>query len=402
MNDITTTNVDSSDEDVEISYSLGMTCYGKANSEEYFMGYNLYLIKKEISYLNGWIPRCEFVKVHEFSDVLENEAGYSDVHAYLRAMMLGVKHIKASDYGNMTRIVYFNSASFGVGDLNPLKKVCRFKGHIGHHLDLFSVFTIEEMEDFAETVEGFHVEFEHERGNFNSRAYASELKALCEVESDTVEACAANAEFVAKLLSGEIAATSDYDKLTKAERKRFRKSGGRIIDLIKPRNPYVMIHTDGSIHRYGDKSGYGAVVLDESENKLFNLIGSIPFVTRRLNIQYVEMYAIHRALVAIKAKMEEGVLPANTEVRIYSDSQDCINCLQGFFSWNGRVDANLIKKLYMEIRELDMTTTYHKVKGHAGHKFNEYADSLARQGAMKGFTGEMINYYKENNQSVSL
>lgn len=402
MNDITTTNVDSSDEDAEISYSLGMTCYGKTNRDECFMGYNLYLIKKEISYASGWIPRCDFVKVHEFSEVLENKSGYSDVHAYLRALMLCVKHIKASDYANMTSIAYFNSASFSVGDLNPLKKVCRFKGHIGHHLDLFSVFTIEEMEDFAETMNGFHVEFEHERGNFNSRVYAADLRALCQVEEDKLESCAANAEFVARLLSGNVSPTSEYEKLTKAERKRFRKSGGRIVDLIKPRNPYVMIHTDGSIHRYGDKSGYGAVVLDESENKLFNLIGSIPFVTRRLNIQYVEMYAIHRALVAIKAKIEEGVLPANTEVKIYSDSQDCINCLQGFFSWNGRVDANLIKKLYLEIKELGMMTTYHKVKGHAGHEFNEYADSLARQGAMKGFTGEMINHYKDGEKSVSL
>jgi ribonuclease HI len=49
-----------------------------------------------------------------------------------------------------------------------------------------------------------------------------------------------------------------------------------------------------------------------------------------------------------------------------------------------------------------MMTTYHKVKGHAGHEFNEYADSLARQGAMKGFTGEMINHYKDGEKSVSL
>lgn len=38
---------------------------------------------------------------------------------------------------------------------------------------------------------------------------------------------------------------------------------------------------------------------------------------------------------------------------------------------------------------------YENVKGHSGDEFNEYADALARQGAMKDFKGELISYYGE-------
>lgn len=107
------------------------------------------------------------------------------------------------------------------------------------------------------------------------------------------------------------------------------------------------------------------------------------------------MYAIYRALVAIKDKIDNGLFDPNVTITIFSDSKNCIECLNGTFVWNGHADSEILKNLYKNIHSLGLKVYYENVKGHSGDEFNEYADALARQGAMKDFKGELISYYGE-------
>lgn len=391
MNDIETTNVDSIESDV--TFGLGITCYGKTNSNECFSGYNVFLIKKEMA-LNG-ITYCEFAKLHEKTDVLDNNAlGYDDNDAYVLAIMEAVKYIKNSEFSSLIKCIYFNAASFDNGIPLSLKNVDRINEDFGSVLDNFQHFSLESVELFLNNIETHHIEFEHERSNFINYEYAKDIKNQCKVDKQNF-VCEQNSVFIEKVKSGEIPPTP-ISHLSKAERKRLNKLKLNQVlsqEKVKSNSKKLIIHTDGSIHRYGDKSGYGCVVLNSKKEKIFNLIGSIPFVKRKLNIQYVEMYAIYRALVAIKDKIENGLFDSNIDITVYSDSQNCVECLNGSFSWRGHSDSEILKNLYKSINDLGLNVHYENVKGHSGDEFNEYADSLARQGAMKDFKGELISYY---------
>ena len=393
MNDIETTNVDSIESDV--SFGLGITCYGKTNFNECFIGYNVFLIKKEMA-LNG-ITYCEFAKIHENSELLGNsELFYEDNDAYILAIMKAAEYIKKSDFSSMIKCIYFNAASFDNGTPLPLKNVNRINEEIGNISENFSNFSISEIEDFLKNIETHHIELEHERSNFINYDFAKEIKQLCKVDKQ-IFVSEQNSVFIEKVKSGEIPPTP-ISHLSKSERRRLNKmklKKGSAQNYNTVSHSQLIIHTDGSIHRYGDKSGYGCVVLNSKKEKIFNLIGSIPFVKKKLNIQYVEMYAIYRALVAIKDKIDNGLFDPNVTITIFSDSKNCIECLNGTFVWNGHADSEILKNLYKNIHSLGLKVYYENVKGHSGDEFNEYADALARQGAMKDFKGELISYYGE-------
>lgn len=392
MNDIETTNVDSIESDV--SFGLGITCYGKTNFNECFIGYNVFLIKKEMA-LNG-VTYCEFAKLYENSEVLDNiEKLYEDNDAYILAIMKSAEYIKNSDFSSMIKCIYFNAASFDNGTPLLLKNVNRINEELGNFSENFNNFSINEIESFLKDIENHHIELEHERSNFINYEFAKDIKQLCKVDKQ-VFVSDQNSVFIEKVKSGEIPPTP-ISHLSKSERKRLSKikwKGEPQNNVVYPSNKLI-IHTDGSIHRYGDKSGYGCVVLNSKKEKIFNLIGSIPFVKRKLNIQYVEMYAIYRALVAIRDKIDNGVFGEDTTITIFSDSQNCVECLSGSFVWNGHADSEILKNLYRSINSLGLKVYYESVKGHSGDEFNEYADALARQGAMKDFKGELISYYGE-------
>lgn len=392
MNDIETTNVDSIESDV--SFGLGITCYGKTNFDECFIGYNVFLIKKEMA-LNG-VTYCEFAKLYEKSEVLDNsERLYEDNDAYILAIMKSAEYIKNSDFSSMIKCIYFNAASFDNGTPLLLKNVNRINEEIGNISENFNNFSIHEIESFLKNIESHHIELEHERSNFINYEFAKDIKQLCKVDKQ-IFVSEQNSVFIEKVKSGEIPPTP-ISHLSKSERKRLSKikwKGEPQKNVVYPNNKLI-IHTDGSIHRYGDKSGYGCVVLNSKKEKIFNLIGSIPFVKKKLNIQYVEMYAIYRALVAIKDKIDKGVFNPDIMITIFSDSQNCVECLSGSFVWNGHADSEILKNLYKNIQSLGLKVYYENVKGHSGDEFNEYADALARQGAMKDFKGELISYYAE-------
>lgn len=391
MNNIEDNNVDSIESDV--SFGLGITCYGKTNPTECFIGYNVFLIKKEMA-LNG-ITYCEFAKLYEKTDVLDNRMlSYDDNDAYVLAIMEASEYVKKSDFSSIIKCIYFNAASFDNGISLALKNVVRINDELGNVLENFNNFTLEKIESFLNNIETHHIEFEHERSNFINYEYAKNIKELCKVDKQ-IFVSDQNSVFIEKVKNGEIAPTP-ISHLSKSEKRRLNKlkvKQGVSKHNVKCNSQKIIIHTDGSIHRYGDKSGYGCVVLNNKGEKIFNLIGSIPFVKKKLNIQYVEMYAIYRALVAIKEKIKSGLFDKNIHITVYSDSQNCIECLNGSFSWKGHADSEILKNLYKSINDLGLRVHYNNVKGHSGDEFNEYADALARQGAMKDFKGELISYY---------
>lgn len=393
MNDIEATDVDSIESDV--SFGLGITCYGKTNFNECFIGFNVFLIKKEMA-LNG-VTYCEFAKLYEKSEILDNsKLFYEDNDAYILAIMKSAEYIKNSNFSSMIKCIYFNAASFDNGTPLVLKGVNRINEDIGNILENFENFSISEIEAFLKNIDTHHIELEHERSNFINYEFAKDIKTLCNVDKQ-IFVSEQNSVFIEKVKSGEIPPTP-LSHLSKSERRRLNKlklKNGIMNNSIVYSDNSLIIHTDGSIHRYGDKSGYGCVVLNSKQEKIFNLIGSIPFVKKRLNIQYVEMYAIYRALVAIKEKIDNGVFTPDVTITIFSDSQNCVECLNGSFVWNGHADSKILKNLYKNINSLGLKVYYENVKGHSGNEFNEYADALAKQGAMKDFKGELISYYRE-------
>lgn len=388
MNDIETTDVTSED----IYFGLGITCYGKTNADECFWGYNIYLFKKEITF--NEVIRCDFVKIHEETEVLDNsEMGYDDNDAYMLSIMKALSYVNESDFSDMVKYVHFNNASFDIDNNIPLKAM-KVINNEEYFMDMLNKFSLSDIEDFTKKIDKHYIEFIHDRTNSMNYGFAKDLKEKCCVEKAVV-VVESNIDFMNKVNSGSIPL---HRTLSKAEKKKIsRQKLGKIPPnvCVKERKS-IIIHTDGSIHRYGKKSGYGCVFINEKEEKIFSLIGSIPFVKKRLNIQYVEMYAIYRSLFILKEKIKAGDLEKIDNVIIYSDSQNSIDCLQGSFVWKDHNDAVLMKKLYSDILELssDFKVYYEGVEGHSGDIYNEYADSLARQGAMKGFTGEMINYYR--------
>lgn len=388
MNDIDTTNVNSIESD--ISFSIGISCYGKTNIDECFVSYNVFIIKKEMA-LNG-LTHCDFAKIHEFSEILDNsDLKYNDNDAYIYSIMKASEYVSNSSFRKIIKCIYFNAASFDSGVHMPLKNVSHINNEdFGFVLENFMPFSFKDIFKFKKLLSYHYIELEKERSNFINYEFAKSLKNLCTVNKQSYVS-EKNANFIEKVKSGEIAPTPFW-RLSKQERKRLISLGYKP-ETENKKEDELIIHTDGSIHRYGDKSGYGCIVLNKNQEKIFNLIGSIPFVKKRLNIQYVEMYAIYRALLAIKNKISEKQFIENISISVYSDSKNCIDCLNGSFPWNGHADAEILKDLYRSINNLGLKVKYKNVKGHSGDEFNEYADSLARQGAMKDFKGEMISYY---------
>lgn len=90
------------------------------------------------------------------------------------------------------------------------------------------------------------------------------------------------------------------------------------------------------------------------------------------------------------------------ELLIHSDSTYCVNLInQWMFSWSSKdwkkeigkepENLDLVKTLY-ELMQYERAIKIVKIKGHAGHEFNERADELATKGTelAKGGLNEPI------------
>lgn len=143
----------------------------------------------------------------------------------------------------------------------------------------------------------------------------------------------------------------------------------------------ILIYSDGacsnnqSNHNSG---GYGAVLIYKENIKKIH--GGMKNTTNNV----MELTAIIEALKIIKRK--------DIPVQVYSDSAYIVNCINDRWYVNWRRNGwKTSKKTPVENKELwiqllELVESFNvfeikKVKGHAGDKYNEIADELARTGA---------------------
>lgn len=136
----------------------------------------------------------------------------------------------------------------------------------------------------------------------------------------------------------------------------------------------VKIHSDGACSGNPGPGGWGAIV--EHDGKRTELKGGEQLTTNNR----MELMA---AIMALES------LPANCKADVYTDSQYVKGGITGWIkNWkrNGwkTADKKPVKNIELWQR-LESAASAHEVawhwlKGHAGHKENERADELAREG----------------------
>ena len=142
----------------------------------------------------------------------------------------------------------------------------------------------------------------------------------------------------------------------------------------------MIIYTDGSSHPNPGPGGFGVVVLDNNENLVYTYSKQCADTTNNRE----ELKAILYAFLNHGVKLDDW----NMDVPIvYSDSNYCVQTFNDWmFNWarNGWIKSdkktpeNLdLIQAYYEWYQKGYRIDLRKVKGHAGHKWNEMADGLA-------------------------
>lgn len=145
----------------------------------------------------------------------------------------------------------------------------------------------------------------------------------------------------------------------------------------------MVIYTDGSCNGNGkavNSGGFGVVVLDNDENIIHTYSERCENTTNNRE----ELKAI---IYAMEHYGKQSLLDWNEIIVVYSDSNYCVQTLnEWMFNWerNGWIKSDkkipenldLIKK-YFDLYQKGYRIDLRKIKGHAGHKFNEMADGLA-------------------------
>jgi len=127
----------------------------------------------------------------------------------------------------------------------------------------------------------------------------------------------------------------------------------------------ITIYTDGSCIINPNGPGGWAICIIEN-NIEFVLSGNHDNTTNNR----MELTAIVEALSCVKK---------NTDCKIYTDSQLCINCATG--KWKRKANTDLWE-LYDKVSK-DKNIIFEWVKGHSGNYYNEIVDKLAYNEAKK-------------------
>lgn len=126
----------------------------------------------------------------------------------------------------------------------------------------------------------------------------------------------------------------------------------------------VDIHTDGACSGNPGPMGIGVVLVDMATKREKEISESIGHGTNN----QAEFIAAIKGLKAIKH-------PNETEARLITDSQLIIGIMCQH--WKAKVNLDLVKEL-RDVCSTFKKVTFVKVKGHAGDKYNEMCDKLAR------------------------
>lgn len=137
------------------------------------------------------------------------------------------------------------------------------------------------------------------------------------------------------------------------------------------------VYTDGSCLGNPGPGGYAAYIIFNNGEQKKVVSGALKDTTNN----QMELKAVIEAL---------KVLPANSEIELYSDSAYVLNGLSKWLnSWKNNNWLTAAKKevankeLWQELDQLagSFKLSYQKVKGHSGDHYNEKADKLAQKKA---------------------
>ena len=142
----------------------------------------------------------------------------------------------------------------------------------------------------------------------------------------------------------------------------------------------MIIYTDGSAHPNPGPGGFGVVVLDNNENLLYTYSKQSADTTNNRE----ELKAILYTFFNHGVKINDWNM--NVPI-VYSDSNYCVQTFnEWMFNWarNGwiksdkKVPENLdLIQAYYDWYQKGYRIDLRKIKGHAGHQWNEMADDLA-------------------------
>lgn len=142
----------------------------------------------------------------------------------------------------------------------------------------------------------------------------------------------------------------------------------------------MIIYTDGSSHPNPGPGGFGVVVLDNNENLVYTYSKQSADTTNNRE----ELKAILYAFLNHGVKLNDWNI--NVPI-VYSDSNYCVQTFNDWmFNWarNGwiksdkKVPENLdLIQAYYDWYQKGYRIELRKIKGHAGHQWNEMADGLA-------------------------
>ena len=129
----------------------------------------------------------------------------------------------------------------------------------------------------------------------------------------------------------------------------------------------VEIYTDGSSLGNPGPSGWGALILEEDEYEISEII--LSGNEKKSTNNRMELNAVIESIKFVTEK----------EIKIYSDSKYVINCAKGLWKIKKNLD---LWEIYKKVSK-DKNIEYVWVKGHNGNKYNEIVDKIAREEANK-------------------
>lgn len=135
----------------------------------------------------------------------------------------------------------------------------------------------------------------------------------------------------------------------------------------------VTIYVDGACSGNPGPGGWAAILtMTKADGSLYvkELSGSVSHTTNNV----MELTAIHQALLALKSPCC---------INVVTDSANAIGWLSGGFKRNNTLIKEMCQGIEREIVYGQHCICYEKVKGHAGHTYNERCDVLAKAAVVK-------------------
>jgi ribonuclease HI len=127
------------------------------------------------------------------------------------------------------------------------------------------------------------------------------------------------------------------------------------------------IYTDGSSLGNPGPSGWGAIILEEDDIEISEII--LCGNEKKSTNNRMELNAVIESIDFVNEK----------EIKIYTDSKYVINCAKGIWKIKKNIDLWNIYKKVSKNKKIE----YVWVKGHNGNKYNEMVDKIAKEQANK-------------------